>query len=105
MAELSSETRFLHAIEMGLGPGSEIMSGNLGTATAMWKSPGVSSLIGRRNPLCRILPKFMERSIRAIARQFLKETDQPVLIANFLPFPGGLEKAPAARLKQVSALA
>jgi aryl-alcohol dehydrogenase-like predicted oxidoreductase len=91
MAELSSETRFLHAIEMGLGAwqwgdrivwqyghgygDTEVQQAFLASLNEGIRFVDTAEIYGNG------------RSERLLG-QFLKETDQPVLIATkFLPFP------------------
>lgn len=91
MAELSSETRFLHAIEMGLGAwqwGDRIVwqfghgYGDAEVRQAFQASmeEGVSFV--------DTAEIYGNGRSEQLLGQFLKETDQPVLIATkFLPFP------------------
>jgi aryl-alcohol dehydrogenase-like predicted oxidoreductase len=91
MAEPSSETRFLHAIEMGLGAwqwGDQVFwQYGHGYDEADLQQAFLASL----NEGIRFIDTAEiygnGRSERLLG-QFLKETDQPVLIATkFLPFP------------------
>lgn len=91
MAEPSSETRFLHAIEMGLGAwqwGDRVVwQYGHGYGDAEVQQAFLASL----NEGIRFVDTAEiygnGRSERLLG-QFLKETDQPVLIATkFLPFP------------------
>jgi aryl-alcohol dehydrogenase-like predicted oxidoreductase len=91
MAEPSSETRFLHAIEMGLGAwqwGDRVVwQYGHGYGDAEVQQAFLASL----NEGIRFIDTAEiygnGRSERLLG-QFLKETDQPVLIATkFLPFP------------------
>ncbi len=91
MAELSSETRFLHAIEMGLGAwqwgdrivwqyGHEYGDAEIRQAFQASVEEGI-----RFVDTAEIYGNG--RSERLLG-QFLKETDQPVLVATkYLPFP------------------
>lgn len=91
MAELSSETRFLHAIEMGLG------AWQWGDRIVWQFGHGYGDVEVRQ-----AFQASVEEGIRfvdtaeiygngrseSLLGQFLKETDQPVLVATkFLPFP------------------
>ena len=91
MAEPSSETRFLHAIEMGLG------AWQWGDRVVWQYGHGYGDPEVRQAFLASLNEgvRFVDtaeiygngRSERLLG-QFLKETDQPVLIATkFLPFP------------------
>jgi aryl-alcohol dehydrogenase-like predicted oxidoreductase len=91
MAELSSETRFLHAIEMGLG------AWQWGDRVVWQYGHGYGDEDVRQAFQASIAEgiRFVDtaeiygngRSERLLG-QFLKETDQPVLVATkFLPFP------------------
>jgi aryl-alcohol dehydrogenase-like predicted oxidoreductase len=91
MAEPSSETRFLHAIEMGLG------AWQWGDRVVWQYGHGYGDAEVRQAFLASLNEgiRFVDtaeiygngRSERLLG-QFLKETDQPVLIATkFLPFP------------------
>jgi aryl-alcohol dehydrogenase-like predicted oxidoreductase len=91
MAELSSETRFLHAIEMGLG------AWQWGDRVVWQFGHGYGDVDVRQAFQASLEEgiRFVDtaeiygngRSERLLG-QFLKETDQPVLIATkFLPFP------------------
>ena len=91
MAELSSETRFLHVIEMGLGAwqwGDQVFwQYGHGYGEAEVQQAFLASL----NEGIRFVDTAEiygnGRSERLLG-QFLKETDQPVLIATkYLPFP------------------
>ena len=110
MSQLSSETRFLHAIEMGLGAwqwGDRIVwqYGHGYGAEEVRQAFQVSANEGIR---------FVDtaeiygngRSERMLG-QFLKETDQPILIATkFFPWPwrftkGALQRALRASLARI----
>lgn len=91
MAELSSETRFLHAIEMGLG------AWQWGDRVVWQYGHGYGDVEVRQAFQASLEEgiRFVDtaevygngRSERLLG-QFLKETEQPVLIATkFLPFP------------------
>lgn len=91
MAEPSSETRFLHAIEMGLG------AWQWGDRVVWQYGHGYGDVEVQQAFLASLNEgiRFVDtaeiygngRSERLLG-QFLKETDQPVLIATkFLPFP------------------
>jgi aryl-alcohol dehydrogenase-like predicted oxidoreductase len=91
MAELSGETRFLHAIEMGLG------AWQWGDRVVWQFGHGYGDVDVRQAFQASLEEgiRFVDtaeiygngRSERLLG-QFLKETDQPVLIATkFLPFP------------------
>jgi aryl-alcohol dehydrogenase-like predicted oxidoreductase len=102
MAELSAETRFLHVIEMGLG------AWQWGDRVVWQYGHGYGD-----EDVRQVFRASLEEGIRFVDTaeiygngrserllgQFLKETDQPVLIATkFLPFPwrfgkGALPKA------------
>jgi aryl-alcohol dehydrogenase-like predicted oxidoreductase len=91
MAELSSETRFLHAIEMGLGAwqwGDRVVwqyGHNYGDAEVRQAFQASLEEGIRFVDTAEIYGNG--RSERLLG-QFLKETDQPVLIATkYLPFP------------------
>ena len=111
MAELSSETRFLHAIEMGLGAwqwgdrivwqyGHEYGDAEIRQAFQASLEEGI-----RFVDTAEIYGNG--RSERLLG-QFLKETDQPVLVATkFLPFPwrfgkGSLPRALKGSLARLS---
>ena len=91
MAELSSETRFLHAIEMGLGAwqwGDRIVwQYGHGYGDEEVREAFQASLEEGIRFVDTAEIYGNGRSERLLG-QFLKETDQPVLIATkFLPFP------------------
>lgn len=101
MAELSSETRFLHAIQMGLG------AWQWGDRVVWQYGHGYGDLEVRQAFQASLEEgiRFVDtaeiygngRSERLLG-QFLKETDQPVLIATkFLPFPWRFGKASLPR--------
>jgi len=101
MAELSSETRFLHAMEMGLGAwqwGDRVVwQYGHGYGDAEVHQAFLASL----NEGIRFIDTAEiygnGRSERLLG-QFLKETDQPVLIATkFLPFPWRFGKGAIVR--------
>jgi len=101
MAEPSSETRFLHAIEMGLGAwqwGDRVVwQYGHGYGDAEVQQAFLASL----NEGIRFVDTAEiygnGRSERLLG-QFLKETDQPVLIATkFLPFPWRFGKSALPR--------
>ena len=101
MAEPSSETRFLHAIEMGLGAWQwgdrMIWQYGHGYGDAEIQQAFLASL----NEGVRFIDTAEiygnGRSERLLG-QFLKETDQPVLIATkFLPFPWRFGKSAIVR--------
>lgn len=101
MAEPSSETRFLHAIEMGLGAWQwgdrMIWQYGHGYGDAEVQQAFLASL----NEGIRFIDTAEiygnGRSERLLG-QFLKETDQPVLIATkFLPFPWRFGKSAIVR--------
>jgi len=110
MAELSSETRFLHAIEMGLG------AWQWGDRVVWQFGHGYGDVDVRQAFQASLEEgiRFVDtaeiygngRSERLLG-QFLKETDQPVLIATkFLPFPwrwgkGSLPRALKASLARL----
>jgi aryl-alcohol dehydrogenase-like predicted oxidoreductase len=101
MAELNSETRFLHAIKMGLG------AWQWGDRVVWQYGHGYGDVEVRQ-----AFQASLEEGIRFIDTaeiygsgrserllgQFLKETDQPVLIATkFLPFPWRFGKGALVR--------
>jgi len=97
MTELSNETRFLHAIEMGLG------AWQWGDRVVWQYGHGYSDVEVRQAFQASLDEgiRFVDtaeiygngRSERLLG-QFIKETDQPVLIATkFLPFPWRFGKA------------
>lgn len=91
MAELNSETRFLHAIEMGLGAwqwGDRLVwQYGHGYGDAEVRQAFQASLEEGIRFVDTAEIYGNGRSERLLG-QFLKETDQPVLIATkFLPFP------------------
>lgn len=110
MAELSSETRFLHAVEMGLG------AWQWGDRVVWQFGHGYGDVEVRQAFQASLEEgiRFVDtaeiygngRSERLLG-QFLKETDQPVLIATkFLPFPwrwgkGSLPRALKASLSRL----
>ena len=91
MAEISSETRFLHAIEMGLG------AWQWGDRVVWQYGHGYGDAEVREAFLASLEEgvRFIDTAeiygngrSEQLLGQFLKETDQPVLIATkFLPFP------------------
>lgn len=106
MAEPSSETRFLHAIEMGLGAwqwGDRVVwQYGHGYGDAEVQQAFLASL----NEGIRFIDTAEiygnGRSERLLG-QFLKETDQPVLIATkFLPFPWRFGKGALPRALKAS---
>ena len=106
MAEPSSETRFLHAIEMGLGAwqwGDRVVwQYGHGYGDAEVHQAFLASL----NEGIRFIDTAEiygnGRSERLLG-QFLKETDQPVLIATkFLPFPWRFGKGALPRALKAS---
>ena len=101
MAELSSETRFLHAIEMGLGAwqwGDRVVwQYGHGYGDAEVREAFQASLQEGIRFVDTAEIYGSGRSERLLG-QFLKETDQPVLIATkFLPFPWRLGKVSLPR--------
>lgn len=101
MAEPSSETRFLHAIEMGLG------AWQWGDRVVWQYGHGYGDAEVRQAFLASLAEgiRFVDtaevygsgRSERLLG-QFLKETDQPVLIATkFFPFPWRFRKTTVPR--------
>ena len=101
MAEPSSETRFLHAIEMGLGAWQwgdrMIWQYGHGYGDAEIQQAFLASL----NESVRFIDTaeiYGNRRSERLLGQFLKETDQPVLIATkFLPFPWRFGKSAIVR--------
>ena len=97
MAEISSETRFLHAIEMGLG------AWQWGDRIVWQYGHGYSSsdvqqaFLASLNEGIRFIDTaeiYGNGRSEQLLGQFLKEIDQPVLIATkFLPFPWRLFKS------------
>jgi aryl-alcohol dehydrogenase-like predicted oxidoreductase len=97
MAELSSETRFLHAIEMGLG------AWQWGDRVVWQYGHGYGDQEIRQAFLISLNEgiRFVDTAeiygngrSEQLLGQFLKEANQPVLIATkFLPFPWRLRKA------------
>jgi aryl-alcohol dehydrogenase-like predicted oxidoreductase len=106
MAELSSETRFLHAIEMGLG------AWQWGDRVVWQYGHGYGDKEVREafQTSLREGIRFVDTAeiygngrSEQLLGQFLKETDQPVLIATkFLPFPWRLTKATIPRALKAS---
>src|ERR1051325_5240134 len=101
MAELSSETRFLHAIEMGFGAwqwGDRVVwQYGHGYGDAEVREAFQASLQEGIRFVDTAEIYGSGRSERLLG-QFLKETDQPVLIATkFLPFPWRLGKGSLQR--------
>ncbi|HLO17307.1 MAG TPA: aldo/keto reductase [Anaerolineales bacterium] len=101
MAELSSETRFLHAIEMGLGAwqwGDRVVwQYGHGYGDAEVRQAFQTSLEEGIRFVDTAEIYGNGRSERLLG-QFLKETDQPVLIATkFLPFPWRFGKGSLTR--------
>lgn len=96
MRELSSETRFLHAIEMGLGAwqwGDRVVwqYGHGYGDKEVRQAFQVSLSEGIR--FVDTAEIYGNGRSEQLLGQFLKETDQPVLIATkFLPFPWRLRK-------------
>jgi aryl-alcohol dehydrogenase-like predicted oxidoreductase len=106
MAEPSSETRFLHAIEMGLG------AWQWGDRVVWQYGHGYGDREVQQAFLASLNEgiRFIDtaeiygngRSERLLG-QFLKETDQPLLIATkFLPFPWRFGKASIVRALKAS---
>ena len=91
MAEISSETRFLHAIEMGLGAwqwGDRVVW-QYGHG---YSEPDVQqAFLASLNEGIRFVDTaeiYGNGRSEQLLGQFLRETDQPILIATkFLPFP------------------
>jgi aryl-alcohol dehydrogenase-like predicted oxidoreductase len=101
MAELSSETRFLHAIELGLGAwqwGDRVVwQYGHGYGDAEVRQAFEASLEEGIRFVDTAEIYGNGRSERLLG-QFLKDTDQPVLIATkFLPFPWRFGKAALLR--------
>ncbi len=96
MSEVSNETRFLHAIEMGLGAwqwGDRMMWGYGQTHTD-------KEIRGAFDASLNLGVRFVDTAevygsgySERLLGQFLKETDQPVLVATkFFPWPWRLAK-------------
>jgi aryl-alcohol dehydrogenase-like predicted oxidoreductase len=106
MAEISSETRFLHAIEMGLGAwqwGDRIVwQYGHGYSDSDVQQAFLASL----NEGIRFIDTaeiYGNGRSEQLLGQFLKEIDQPVLIATkFLPFPWRLVKGTLPRALKAS---
>ena len=106
MAEISSETRFLHAIEMGLG------AWQWGDRIVWQYGHGYSSsdvqqaFLASLNEGIRFIDTaeiYGNGRSEQLLGQFLKEIDQPVLIATkFLPFPWRLFKGTLPRALKAS---
>ncbi|HSL30811.1 MAG TPA: aldo/keto reductase [Anaerolineales bacterium] len=101
MAELSTETRFLHAIEMGLGAwqwGDRLVwQYGHGYGDAEVRQAFQASLEEGIRFIDTAEIYGGGRSERLLG-QFLKETDQPVLVATkYLPFPWRLRKGALPR--------
>jgi aryl-alcohol dehydrogenase-like predicted oxidoreductase len=106
MAEISSETRFLHAIEMGLG------AWQWGDRIVWQYGHGYSSsdvqqaFLASLNEGIRFIDTaeiYGNGRSEQLLGQFLKEIDQPVLIATkFLPFPWRLFKSTLPRALKAS---
>ncbi len=101
MVELNSETRFLHAIEMGLGAwqwGDRVVwQYGLGYGDVEVRQAFQASLEEGIRFVDTAEIYGNGRSERLLG-QFLKETDQPVLIATkFLPFPWRFGKGSVPR--------
>src|SRR5688572_7080970 len=101
MAEPSSETRFLHAIEMGLG------AWQWGDRVVWQYGHGYGDTEVRQAFLASLNEgiRFIDTAeiygngrSESLLGQFLKETDQPILIATkFLPFPWRFGKGSLVR--------
>lgn len=96
MSEVSNETRFLHAIEMGLGAwqwGDKIVWGYGQTHTdkEIRESFDISLSLGVR--FVDTAEVYGSGYSERLLGQFLKETDQPVLVATkYFPWPWRLTK-------------
>ena len=96
MTEISNETRFLHAVEMGLGAwqwGDRIVWGYGQTHTdkEIRESFDASLALGIR--FVDTAEIYGSGYSERLLGQFLKETDQPVLVATkFFPMPWRLTK-------------
>lgn len=101
MAELSSETRFLHAIEMGLGAwqwGDRIVwqYGHGYGAEEVRQAFQVSANEGIR--FVDTAEIYGNGRSERLLGQFLKETDQPILVATkFFPLPWRITKGALLR--------
>lgn len=106
MAEISSETRFLHAIEMGLGAwqwGDRIIwqFGHGYNAEEVHKAFKVSIHEGIR--FVDTAEAYGNGLSERLLGEFLKETDQPVLIATkFFPWPWRFRKGALVKALQGS---
>ncbi len=96
MNEVSNETRFLHAVEMGLGAwqwGDRILWGYKPgqSDTDIRKAFDISLELGVR--FIDTAEVYGSGRSERLLGQFMKETDQPVLVATkFFPFPWRLTK-------------
>jgi aryl-alcohol dehydrogenase-like predicted oxidoreductase len=99
LSEVSSETRFLHAIEMGLGAwqwGDRIVW-QYGHGWYGGRTPGFQTSV-HEGIILLTRGTLRERSFERLLGRFLKETDQPVLIATkFFPLPWRFRKAALPR--------
>jgi aryl-alcohol dehydrogenase-like predicted oxidoreductase len=106
MNEISSETRFLHAVEMGLGAwqwGDRMMwqYGRTHTEEDVRKAFEISVSEGIR--FIDTAEVYGSGNSERLLGRFIQETEQPVLIATkFFPFPWRLSKQSLPRALQRS---
>lgn len=99
MTEISNETRFLHAVEMGLGAwqwGDRVMwqYGRTHSDDDIQKAFSVSLQEGIR--FIDTAEVYGSGRSERLLGQFLKATEQPVLVATkFFPLPWRLPKTPS----------
>ena len=96
MSEISSETRFLHAIEMGLGAwqwGDKLMWGYGGTYGDKDLRETFDVSLNQGIRFIDTAEIYGSGRSERLLGQFLKETEQPILIATkFFPWPWRLSK-------------
>ena len=106
MTEISSETRFLHAVEMGLGAwqwGDRVVwqYGNGYSAEDVQRAFQVSVNEGIR--FVDTAEVYGNGNSERLLGKFIKETDQPVLIATkFFPYPWRFTKGTVQRALRAS---
>jgi aryl-alcohol dehydrogenase-like predicted oxidoreductase len=101
MSEISSETRFLHAIEIGLGAwqwGDRVMWGYGQTHTDKDIRESFDASINLGVRFVDTAEIYGSGYSERLLGQFLKDMDQPVLVATkFFPWPWRLTKTSVAR--------
>ena len=93
MAEISSETRFLHAIEMGLGAwqwGDRLVWNYGSTHTSEDVRAAFQVSVSQGIRFIDTAEAYGSGRSERLLGQYLKETDQPVLVATkYSPMPSG----------------